>query len=104
MAGTASSYTPPQRPQWLGTAVTDGAGVATFNFPAGRFTAAPVVAVALQGGNGNAKFHIVTANSNTQAKVTVRQAAGVTVLSIGVLASAVVEAGVTVHLVAGDAG
>jgi hypothetical protein len=89
---------------WAGTAVTDAAGVATFTYPAGRFTAPPVAAVEIQGGNGNAKFHKISAHSAAATSVLVQAAAGVTVLGLGVLAVAAPEAGVTVHLHATTAG
>jgi len=89
---------------WSGTAVTDGGGNATFNFPVGLFAAPPVVTVEVQGGNGNAKLHKITALSAASCTVNVVQSAGVTLLGIGVLAVATPEAGVTVHVHAMPAG
>jgi hypothetical protein len=107
MSGTGGFYVPqPAAPRavWAAAAVTDGSGVATFTYPAGLFTAAPVAAVEIQGGNGNAKFHKITSNTPAGCTVQVLQAAGVTLLGIGVLAASVPEAGVTVHLHATTAG
>lgn len=107
MAGTAGTYQAPAavpRPVWRGTAVTNAQGIATFTYPPGRFTAPPVVAVAVQGGTGNLKAHRVLTNTTASATVLVQAAAGVTVVGIGVLATAQPEAGATVHLHAGDAG
>jgi hypothetical protein len=78
------------------TAVTDGNGNAVFTWPAGAFTAPPVVTVALEAGAGFRSAR-VSANSATQTTVAVLQAAGVTLLGIGVLAAGTPASGVTVH-------
>lgn len=89
---------------WSGTATTNAAGLAAFVFPAGLFTAPTVVATEIQGGTSNAKMHKLTALSSAGATVQVLSAAGVTVLGVGVLATAQPESGVIVHLVATEAG
>lgn len=107
MTGTAGSYSPPApavRPVWRGTAVSAANGVATFTYPVGRFTAPPVLAVAIESANTNMKTHRVLSNTALGATVLVLAAAGVTLLGIGVLAVGAAEAGATVHLHAGDAG
>ncbi|WP_230984522.1 hypothetical protein [Microbispora oryzae] len=63
------------------------------------FTAAPVVAVGVQGAAGF-RSATITANSPSSTTVRVLAAASVTVLGIGVLAAGVPTSGVTVHLVA----
>ncbi|MEV0822531.1 hypothetical protein [Nonomuraea rubra] len=80
-------------------AVTDANGNAVFNWPAGAFTAPPVVAVGLQAGAGF-RSHRITANTAASTTVHVLASAGVTLLGIGVLAVGTNAAGVTVHAVA----
>lgn len=83
--------------------MTNGSGLATFVFPVGRFTTPPVVTVGLQAAAGF-RSHRITAVTPAGATVEVLQAAGVTLLGIGVLAAGAAAAGVTVHLHAQAAG
>lgn len=94
--GTAGDYEAPGRREERATAVTDGSGIATFNWPAGAFAAPPVVSIALEAGAG---FRSARIASNTAAQTTVHvlTAAGVTLLGIGVLAAGTNASGVTVH-------
>ncbi|MEU6628465.1 hypothetical protein ABZ905_09235 [Streptomyces parvus] len=68
----------------------------TFTWPAGAFTAPPIVTVVLQGAVGF-RVHSITANSATTMTVNVQASTGVTLLGIGVLAVGGPAAGVTVH-------
>ncbi|PSK57988.1 hypothetical protein B0E38_01833 [Streptomyces sp. 111WW2] len=94
---TAGDYETPPRRIERATAVTNGSGNAVFTWPAGAFTAPPVVTVGLQGASGF-RSHSITANSATSTTVNVLAAAGVTLLGIGVLAVGAPAAGVTVHV------
>lgn len=94
--GTSGDYAEPPRRVEEATATTDGSGNVTFSWPAGAFTAAPVVTVALQAGAGFYS-HRITANSAGATTVNVLAAAGVTLLGIGVLAAGAPASGVTVH-------
>ena len=98
---TDGDYEAPQRRQERAKAVTDGNGIATFNWPAGAFAGPPVVALAVEAGAG---FRSARIASNTAAQTTVHvlAAAGVTVLGIGVLATGSNAPGVTVHATATD--
>ncbi|MFI6290022.1 hypothetical protein ACIBEJ_00465 [Nonomuraea sp. NPDC050790] len=93
---TAGDYEALQRGIERARAVTDANGNATFIWPAGVFTAAPVVTIGLQGGAAF-RSHTITANSATSTTVHVLVSAGVTILGIGVLAVGAPAAGVTVH-------
>lgn len=79
--------------------VTDGSGLVTLAWPAGAFTAPPVVSIGLEAGAAF-RSHRIAANSAASTTVHVLQAAGVTLLGIGVLAAGVNASGVTVHAVA----
>ncbi|MGW3971211.1 hypothetical protein ACWEFD_18165 [Streptomyces ardesiacus] len=68
----------------------------TFAWPAGAFSAPPVVTVAVQGASAF-RSHAITANSAASTTVNVLAAAGVTLLGIGVLAVGAPAAGITVH-------
>lgn len=82
---------------FAGTAVTDGAGNATFTFtPA--FPASPVITSAVQTTNANATEVRVTALSASSCTVNVRQSPGVVILGISVLQVPQPLAGATVHL------
>lgn len=94
--GTAGDYEAPQQRQERATAVTDGSGNAVFNWPAGAFSAPPVVTLAVEAGAGFRSARIAS-NSATQTTVHVLQASAVTLLGIGVLAVGTNAAGVTVH-------
>lgn len=86
---------------YAGTAVSDAAGNAVFNFPAATFPAAPVVAAAIQFAAGsNPIDYRITALSATSCTINVRQSPTLVVLSLSVLGLAQPLAGVTVHLVA----
>ncbi|MEU9576310.1 hypothetical protein [Streptomyces chilikensis] len=93
---TSGDYEVPQRREERVTAVTDGDGVATFNWPAGAFSGPPVVTLAVEAGAGFRSARIAS-NTATQTTVHVLAAAGVTLLGIGVLAAGVNAPGVTVH-------
>ncbi|MEV6738720.1 hypothetical protein AB0N14_18015 [Streptomyces sp. NPDC051104] len=93
---TRGAYAQPTPHVERATAVTDSNGVATFNWPAGAFSAAPVVTLSLEAGAGFRSSRI-SANTATQTQVTVLASAGVTVLGIGVLAAGTPAPGVTVH-------
>ncbi|MER6557883.1 hypothetical protein ABT300_08970 [Streptomyces sp. NPDC001027] len=96
---TDGDYDPPGRQVERAKAVTDGNGIATFNWPAGAFAGPPVVALAVETGAG---FRSARIASNTAAQTTVHvlAATGVTLLGIGVLAAGANAPGVTVHATA----
>ncbi|MCX4458680.1 hypothetical protein OOK58_42995 [Streptomyces sp. NBC_01728] len=93
---TRGSYAPTAGRVERATGVTDGSGNVTFTWPAGTFTAPPVVTIGLQVGAGFYS-HRITANAAGSTTVNVLAAAGVTLLGIGVLAAGVPASGVTVH-------
>lgn len=93
---TAGDYEAPAPTTVRATAVTDGAGNAVFTWPAGTFTAPPVVTVALQAGAGF-RSATVTANSAASTTVHVLGAPVVSLLGIQILAASVPASGVTVH-------
>lgn len=90
---------------FAGTAVTDGAGNATFAFPVGTFAAAPVVDSAIQfaAGSNPIDYRVVTLTA-TSCVINVRQSPTLVVLSLSVLGVAAPLAGVTVHLIATPTG
>ncbi|WP_328434581.1 hypothetical protein [Streptomyces sp. NBC_00425] len=93
------------RPFFAATAVTDASGNATFAFPAGLFSAAPVLDVAIQFAAGsNPIDYRATTLTATSAVVNVRQSPTLVVLSLSVLGVAAPIAGVTVHAIATPAG
>lgn len=93
------------RALFAGTAVTDAAGNAVFNFPAGLFAAAPVVSTAVQfPASQNPLDYRVTALTATSCTVNVKQSPTLVILSLSVLGIAANIAGVTVHLLATPAG
>lgn len=93
------------RPIFAGTAVTDAAGNAVINFPAGLFSAAPILGVAIQFPAGqNPIDYRITALSATSATVNVKQSPTLIILSLSVLGVAANIAGVTVHFTATPAG
>lgn len=93
------------RPIYAATGVSDGAGNATFNFPAGLFAAAPVVDVAVQfPASNNPIDYRLTAVSAAACTVNVRQSPTLVVLSLSVLGVSAPLAGVTVHAIATPAG
>ncbi|MET9818335.1 hypothetical protein [Streptomyces sp. NPDC006355] len=97
---TGGAYRPPPGPRVeRATGVTDGSGNVSFAWPAGAFTAPPVVTVSVQGAAAF-RSHSITANSAAATTVNVQAAAGVTLLGIGVLAVGAPAAGVTVHAIA----
>ncbi len=93
---TAGDYEVPQRRIERATAVTDGSGNAVFTWPAGAFSAPPVVTVAVQGAVGF-RSHTITANSAASTTVNILGAPIVSLLGIQILAASVPAPGVTVH-------
>jgi hypothetical protein len=93
---TSGDYTAPTPRVERQTATTDGSGNAVFAWPAGAFSAPPVVTVGIQGSTAF-RSHTITANSATSTTVNVLASAGVTVLGVGVLAVGTPAAGVVVH-------
>ncbi|MFE9127818.1 hypothetical protein ACFYOF_20825 [Streptomyces sp. NPDC007148] len=93
---TRADYTPPTTRLERATGVTDGSGNVTFTWPAGAFSAPPVVTIGVQG-TSVFRSHSITANTATATTVNVLAAAGVTLLGIGVLAVGAPASGVTVH-------
>lgn len=88
------------------TGVTDASGNVTFNLIPAGFTASPVI-VASYGplaASGNPVDVRMTAISATSVSFNVRQAIGVTLLAINVLAVTTNLVGVTVHMIATPAG
>ncbi|MFI0827293.1 hypothetical protein ACH4Q7_22875 [Streptomyces roseolus] len=96
---TAGGYEPPARRVERATAVTDSSGNAVFTWPAGAFSAPPVVTVGIQGTSAF-RSHAIRANTATSTTVNVLASAGVTLLGIGVLAVGTPAAGITVHALA----
>ena len=94
---TRGHYTPTSGRVERATAVTNGAGDATFTWPPGTFEGPPVVTVALQGDPGF-RSYTVTANSATSTTVNVVGAPVVSLLGIQILAAAIPASGITVHL------
>jgi len=87
------------------TAVTDAAGNATFNLTAAAFAGVPVVAAVIAAAGSNQPIdYRVTALTTTSCTINVRQSPVLIVLSLSVLGVAAPLAGVTVHLIAHDAG
>lgn len=93
---TDGGYAPPAPRVERATGVTDANGNVTVNWPAGAFSAPPVVTVAVQGAVGF-RSHTITANSATSTTVTVVGAPVVSLLGIQILAASVPASGVTVH-------
>lgn len=93
---TRGNYTPIPGRVERATGVTDGSGNVTFTWPAGTFTAPPVVTIALQGAVGF-RSHTITANSAASTTVNILGAPVVSLLGIQILAASVPAAGVTVH-------
>lgn len=93
---TRGAYQAPAPHVERATATTDGNGNATFTWPAGAFTAPPVVTIGIQGSTAF-RSHTITANTAAATTVNVLVAAGVTLLGVGVLAVGSPAAGVTVH-------
>lgn len=94
MSGTAAQLAP--RRVFTARGVTNASGVVVFNWPAGAFSAPPVVTLALETGAGFRSARI-SANTAASTTVSVLEAAGITLLGIGVLAAGVAASGVTVH-------
>lgn len=89
------------------TGVTDASGNVTFNFPAGTFTAAPVVDATFQGAaSASPVDYRITAISATSVTINVRQSLATAVALIGltILAASVPLAGATIHVIATAAG
>lgn len=81
------------------TGVTGSGGLVTFTWPVGAFTTPPVIALAVQAGDGF-RSASVTANSATSTTVLVAATSGVTLLGLTVLGAQVPASGVTVHATA----
>lgn len=92
---TSGSYTLPGPRTERARGVTDANGNVTFTWPAGAFSAPPVVALAVQ--SGGFQSARISANTSTSTTVSVLAAAGVTLLGVGVLAVGAPAPGVTVH-------
>lgn len=97
--GTDGAYAPAGGRVERARGVTDGAGNVTFTWPAGAFSAPPVVTIGLQGAAGF-RVHAITANTAAATTVNVQVSTGVTLLGIGVLAVGGPASGVTVHAIA----
>lgn len=107
MSGTTGLYVRAARRTFTATAVSDAAGNATFAFPAGLFTAPPVVSVAFQGAaSASPVDYRVTALTAAGATINVRQSLATVVALIGltILAASAPLAGATIHLIAVAAG
>lgn len=102
---TTQGHTHTKRTIFAGSAVTDASGNATFNFPAGAFSAPPDVAAAIQfpAGSNPIDYRIVTLTA-LQCVINCRQSPTLVVLSLSVLGVAVAIAGVTVHALAAAPG
>ncbi|XVV34952.1 hypothetical protein ACQPXT_13285 [Streptomyces sp. CA-100214] len=94
---TRGSYTPTAGRVERATAVTNASGNVTFNWPAGTFSAPPVVTVGLQGAAGF-RSYTITANSATATTINVVGAPVVSLLGIQILAAATPASGITVHV------
>lgn len=90
---------------FAGTAVTDASGNAVFTFPAGTFSAPPVVDTEIQfPASPNPIDHRITALTATSCTINCKQSPTLIVLSLSVLGVAANISGVTVHLIATPAG
>lgn len=90
---------------YAASGVTDAAGLLTLAFPAGKFTAWPVVVATRLGASSPTQYDISIASlSNTSVTIAVRKAVPVTVLALSVLAASVVANGETIHVQAQAAG
>lgn len=94
---TAGDYEAPHPRVERATGVTDGSGNVTFAWPAGAFSAPPVVTLAIEAGAGF-RSHTITANSATATTINVVGAPVVSLLGIQILAAAIPASGVTVHV------
>lgn len=94
---TSGEYAPAAGRVQRATAVTDANGNVTVAWPAGAFSVAPVVTIALQGAGGF-RSHTITANSAAATTVNVVGAPVVSLLGIQILAAATPASGITVHL------
>lgn len=109
MTGTSASVATKSglRPAFVATAVTDGSGNATFNFPAGLFSVPPVVTAQIQTAAGTdlCDFRITTL-TNLQCVINVKHSTSIAVALLGltILLSPVNLVGVTMHVIAAPAG
>lgn len=94
---TRADYTPPTVRLERQRGVTDGNGRITFTWPAGAFTAAPVVTLALEAATAGVRSARIVSNAAGSTTVEVLTTTGVTVLGISVLGPGVAASGVTVH-------
>ncbi|MEZ0073619.1 hypothetical protein [Planotetraspora sp. GP83] len=97
---TRGSYAPPAPRVERARGVTDNNGLVTFTWPAGAFSAPPVVTHAIEAGTVGVRTARITANSAASTTFQVLVTTGVTVLGISVLGPGVPATGVTVHAVA----
>lgn len=97
--GTDGAYAPAGGRVERARGVTDGSGNVTLAWPAGAFTAPPVVTVGIQAASGFRSWSI-TANTAASTTVQVLGAPVVSLLGINILAAAVPASGITVHAVA----
>lgn len=96
-----------RRAIFAGTAVSNAGGDAVFAFPAGLFSVAPVVESSVQSADSTSPLdYRITALTNTSCTVRCRSspATVIALLGLTLLGASVVQAGVTVHLVATVAG
>lgn len=89
---------------YAATAVSAGAGVATFTFPPGMFSVAPIVTTTMQTNSTSVLESRITTLTSAGCTITVLGSAVVSVLGISVVAAATPANGITVHLQATQAG
>ncbi|KAA9379613.1 hypothetical protein F5972_08125 [Microbispora cellulosiformans] len=97
---TRGSYTAPAARVERARGVTDANGLVTFTWPAGAFSAPPVVTHAIEAGTVGVRTARITANTAAATTMQVLVTTGVTVLGISVLGPGVPASGVTVHSIA----
>lgn len=94
---TRADYTPPALRLERQTGVTDANGRVTFTWPAGAFSAAPVVTHAIEAAAVGVRTARIISNTAAATTFEVLVTTGVTVLGISVLGPGVAAQGVTVH-------
>jgi hypothetical protein len=100
VSGTTGGITPQGPRVERARGVTDGSGNVTFTWPAGAFTAPPVVAHSIEAAAVGVRSARIVSNTAAATTLQVLVTTGVTVLGISVLGPGVAAAGVTVHAVA----
>ena len=99
MSKAQHNYSLPSPAQWSGKGVTAATGRGDFVFPAGMFSAPPVLSVGLEFSSGGAvMMHRIASVTATGCSIQVVESVAVTVLSDSVLAATVNKSGVTVHM------